>query len=73
MDVCSKLLGLVHLCIELLKDHSPSQFCGTPESLGCSDGLFTIKTLLNMRKNHNLATHIAFVDLVKAMIQPHMS
>ena len=24
------------------------------------------ETLLNMRKNHNLASHVAFVDLVKA-------
>jgi hypothetical protein len=41
------------------------QFGGTPE-LGCQDGLFVLKTLLNLRKNHNLPSHVAFVDLVKA-------
>ena len=32
----------------------------------CRDGIFTIKTLLNMRNCHNLPTLVAFVDLVKA-------
>jgi hypothetical protein len=42
------------------------QFGGTPE-LGCRDGLFVLKTLLTMQKrNHNLSSHVAFVDLVKA-------
>jgi hypothetical protein len=41
------------------------QFGGTPE-LGCQDGLFVLKTLLNLQKNHNLPSHVAFVDLVKA-------
>ena len=29
------------------------------------DGIFTIKTLLNIINNHNLPTFVAFVDLVK--------
>jgi hypothetical protein len=41
------------------------QFGGTP-GLGCRDGLFTIKALLNAQQNHNLATYVGFVDLVKA-------
>ncbi len=41
------------------------QFGGTPE-LGCQDGRFVLKTMLNLRKNHNLPSHVAFVDLVKA-------
>ena len=41
------------------------QFGGTPE-LGCRDGLFTLKALLNARRNHDLATYVGFVDLVKA-------
>jgi hypothetical protein len=41
------------------------QFGGTP-TLGCQDGLFTLKTLLNAHKNHNLPSVVAFVDLVKA-------
>ena len=41
------------------------QFGGTPE-LGCRDGLFTLKALLNAQRNHNLATYVDFIDLVKA-------
>ncbi len=41
------------------------QFGGTP-TLGCQDGLFTLKTLLNAHKNHKLPLFVAFVDLVKA-------
>jgi hypothetical protein len=41
------------------------QFGGTPE-LGCPSGLFVLKTMLNLRKNHNLSSHVPFVDLVKA-------
>ena len=40
-------------------------FSGTTE-LGCQDGLFVLKTLLTMHKNHNLPSYVAFVDLVKA-------
>jgi hypothetical protein len=42
-----------------------SPFVGMPE-LGCRDGLFVLKTLLTMQKNHNLPSYVAFVDLVKA-------
>jgi hypothetical protein len=50
----------------LLNKHGTHfQFSGTPE-LGCQDGLFVLKTLLTMRKNHNLPSYVAFVDLVKA-------
>ena len=41
------------------------QFGGTPE-IGCRDGLFILKALLNARHNHNIASHVGFVDLVKA-------
>jgi len=51
---------------QLLDKHGTRfQFGGTPE-LGCRDGLFTLKTLLNTRRNHNLASYVGFVDLVKA-------
>ncbi len=68
MDFCSKILSVVmnDRAFFLLKMHGTVfQFGGTPE-LGCQDGLFTLKTLLNMRKNHNLSSFVAFVDLVKA-------
>ncbi len=43
---------------------------GTPE-LGCRDGLFVLKTLLTMQKNHNLPWYVAFVDLIKAYDMAH--
>ena len=68
MDVCSKIFSSI-LNGRLFKiveaNGNRFQFGGTPK-VGCADGLFTLKTLLNMRRNHNLSTHVAFVDLVKA-------
>ena len=53
-------------CFEILDAHGTKyQFCGTP-NIGCRDGIFNIKNLLNMRKNHNLPTFVALLDLVKA-------
>ncbi len=68
MDVCSKMFSSVMngRLFKLLAEHSTHfQFGGTPES-GCRDGLFVLKTLLTMWKNHNLSSHVPFVDLVKA-------
>jgi len=68
MDVCSKIFSSVMngRAFKLLNAHGTRfQFGGTP-TLGCRDGLFVLKTLLTMRKNHNLSSFVAFVDLVKA-------
>ena len=68
MDVCSKIFSSVMngRAFQLLDANGTRfQFGGTP-TLGCRDGLFVLKTLLTMRKNHNLPSHVAFVDLVKA-------
>ena len=68
MDVCSKIFSSVMngRAFRLLELHGTRfQFGGTP-TLGCQDGLFTLKTLLNAHKNHDLPTFVAFVDLVKA-------
>ena len=40
--------------------------CGFRNGRGCSDGSFTIKALLNKRREHNLETWVLFLDLVKA-------
>ena len=68
MDLQSKIFSCMMnvRAYKILDKHGTKwQFGGTPK-LGCADGLFTLKTLLNMRKNHNLQTHVCFVDLVKA-------
>ena len=41
------------------------QFGSTPVVV-CQDGMFTIKTLLHIRKKLNFPTWVAFADLVKA-------
>jgi hypothetical protein len=49
IDMCSKVLSLIMMvcAFQLLNKHSTRfQFGGTPE-LGCRDGLFTSKALLN--------------------------
>ena len=68
MDICSKVFSLIMTAraFKLLDKHGTRfQFGGTPD-LGCQDGLFTLKTLLNARRNHNLASYNGFDDLVKA-------
>ncbi len=68
MDICSKILCSVmnNRALRILELHGTCfQFNGTPE-LGCRDSLFSLKTLLNARCNHNLRSHVGFLDLVKA-------
>ncbi len=68
MDVCSKVFSSVMTtrALSLLDKHDTRfQFGGTME-IGCQDGLFTLKALLNARHNHDLALYVGFVDLVKA-------
>ncbi len=68
MAVCSKIFSLVmnHRAFCLLELHGTRfQFGGTPK-LRYTDGLFTLKALLNARRNHDLGSYVGFVDLVKA-------
>ncbi len=68
MDVCSKIFSSVinGRVFKLLNKYGMRfQFGGTPK-LGCRNGLIILKTLLTMRKKHNLPSYVAFVDLVKA-------
>ena len=68
MDVCSKVFSSVMngRAFQLLELHvTKFQFGGTP-ILGYQDGLFTLKTLLNAHKNHDVPSFVAFVDLTKA-------
>jgi hypothetical protein len=50
----------------ILKLHGMRFQFGRTPTLGCQDGLLTLKTILNAHKNHNLPLFVAFVDLVKA-------
>ncbi len=51
---------------EGISNANGTRFHGGTTELGCRDGLFVLKTLLTVRKNHNLPSYVAFVDLVKA-------
>ena len=67
MDVVLKILSRIlnkRLFKLLDKNGTKYQFGGTPK--GCRDRIFTLKTLLHTRRNHNLGTHVACIDLVKA-------
>ncbi len=79
MDVCSKIFSSImnDRAFKLLDKHAMQfQFGGTPE-LGCRDGLYVLKTLLTMRKNHNLPSYVAFVYsltcLNKTRLPPDLS
>jgi hypothetical protein len=68
MDMCSKVFLSVTMAqaFTLLDKHGTRfQFGGTSE-IGCRDGLFTLKALLNARHNQDLASYVGFVNLVKA-------
>ena len=68
MDICSKIFSSVmndHAFCLLELHGTRFQFGGTPE-VGCRDGLFTLKSLLNAQRNHDLGSYVGFVDLVKA-------
>jgi hypothetical protein len=60
MDVFSKIFSSVMnaRAFHLLKLHGTRfQFGGT-STLGCQDGLFTLKTPLNAHKNHHLPSWV---------------
>ena len=67
VDVISKIFScVINACyFDILDAHGKIQIGGTP-MIGCNDGLFTIKTLLNMKNNHNLTIIVDFFDPVKA-------
>jgi hypothetical protein len=57
MDMCSKVFFSIMTAraFQLLNKHGTRfQFGGTPK-LGCRDGIFMLKALLNAGQNHDLA------------------
>ena len=68
MDVISKVMSRIinGRLFNILDAHGTKfQFGGTP-GVGCREGVFTLKTLLHIRRSHGLSTHVVFVTLVKA-------
>ena len=67
MYVMSKIFSCVInvCCFDILDAHGTKFQCGGMPKIGCRDGLFTIKNILNMQRNHKLPNFVAFSDLVK--------
>ena len=68
MEMGSKAFSSI-LCARLfkvIKKHRVKYQFGSTLEVGCHDRSFSIKSLLNLRYNHNLLTWILFADLVKA-------
>ena len=68
LDVISKVVSIFlnNRLQRMLKTNGvPYQFGATP-SLGCLDAVFTLKTLLQERREKGFDTWVTFIDLVKA-------
>ena len=68
LDVVSKIMSLVitfRLQHILKIEGTPVQFGASPDT-GCPDGSFSLKTLLQIRKEHDMISWVVFVDLIKA-------
>ena len=69
MDIGSKVFSSI-LCARLfkvIKKHGVKYQFGSTPGVGCQDSIFTIKTLLHLRHNHNLPTWVALSGLVNAL------
>ena len=52
--------------IQMIQEHGVKAQFGSQPGLGCSDGLYTLRSVLTTRRYHNQPTWALFVDLVKA-------
>ena len=71
LEVGYKIIGHILLArLKIIKedakhlDHEAQ--CGFRNGRGCTDGTFTVKSLVTKRREHNQETWILFLDLVKA-------
>ena len=67
MNIGAKLFSSIlrGRAFKIIKAHGVKYQFGSTLGVGCQDGSFTLKTLLNLRQNHNLPSWVAFADLVK--------
>ena len=68
LDVVSKIMSLVitfRLQHTLKIEGTPAQFGASPDT-GCPDGSFSLKTWLQICKEHDLRSWVVFADLIKA-------
>ena len=61
------LASVLAFCINpLVRDHGLESQCGSLNSKGCADALFSLKSAVKICSEHHQSTHVLFVDLVKA-------
>ena len=73
LDVVSKFMPLVitsRLQHILKLESTPIQFDVSPKT-GCPEGSFSLKFLLQIRKEHDLNSRIVFADLIKVFDSIH--
>ena len=73
LDVTSKVISIIitsRLQSALSIDGIPFQFGSSPNT-GCPDGSYSIKSILQLNKEHDLNTWVVFVYLVKAFDTIH--
>ena len=73
LDVTSKVISIIitsRLQSALSIDGIPFQFGSSPNT-GCPDGSYSIKSILQLNKEHDLNIWVVFVDLVKAFDTIH--
>ena len=73
LDVVLKLMSIVlTICLQtfLEKIGTPIQFGASPNT-GCPDGSFSLRSMLQMNKEHDIDSWVVFVDLVKVFDSIH--
>ena len=68
IDVCSKVMSIIlnARAQKLIKINGhPMQFGATPK-VGCAEAVFSLKSILQARREMGLDTYAIFIDLVKA-------
>ena len=67
-DMSARLMsGIMNArLIQVIQEYGVKTQFGSQPGLGCSDGLYTLRSVLTTRRYHNQPTWALFVDLVKA-------
>ena len=68
LEVAYKIhANIIHARLQpIIESLDHEQQCGFRSARGCFDGIFTIKQLINKRREHGQETWMLFIDLVKA-------
>ena len=68
LEIVSKVVSIflnIREQLLLKSNRYPMQFGATPKG-GCSEAVFSLKTLLQSRREHRIDSYAMLIDLVKA-------